>query len=526
MLPRRLIFSVALLFLTATCHRYSGTSCPLPTTSSSELISGGLELLSAGEASKARACLVSGGANLTQIADAQLAVLIESLNTRGLGAGGLTRAAFTSTYLELMSLMVQNKIFTLDELSGLGSPLDVIVLHGQLACLDDRESALTSLAAALREREQPLIREIVARIALGRGDGAAALAHATLAARHARAGISPHEIGAIRNLQLQAALMAEGGVGYVAAATTLSSSGTQVVAASSAISSSSDALASFTALRAIVRRTFVEAGVRLPANDPMAVEGEDSRDGDEGEDERDEEDEEEEDAGNAEIAGALRVAALQNSEARGIGHLASDALLARALAPTAQWMAAASPEAGATFRATGYVALRNLIPHDHFLALSARVKTLFSGGFEHRIAVDADQHRRTLWNDEFSLYIGTRLVPAMSALVGLPLVSVYTFAIKYDKGGILHAHKDRPQNAVSVSLTISHDPSGADPWPIWVSPSGGGEKEGVPIALRPNDALLYGGVDHTHFRRRLKRGSQLQVIFGFRPVNETHCNSQ
>jgi hypothetical protein len=492
------------------------------------LISGGLELLSAGEASEARACLVSGGANLTQIADAQLAILIKSLNTRGVGAGGLTRAAFTSTYLELMSLMVQNKIFTLDELSGLGSPLDVIVLHGQLACLDDRESALTSLAAALKEREQPLIREIVARIALGRGDGAAALAHATLAARHARAGINPHEIGAIRNLQLQAALMAEGGVGYVAAATTLSSSGKQMTAASSATSSSSDALAAFTALRAIVRRTFVEAGIRIPANDPMAVDGEDFLDGDE-EEEEDEEDEgggEEGIEGDAEIAGALRVAAQQNSEARGIGHLASDALLARALAPTTQWMAAASSEAGATFRATGYVALRNLIPHDHFLALSARVKTLFSGGFENRIAVDADQQRRTLWNDEFSLYIGTRLVPAMSALVGLPLVSVYTFAIKYDKGGILHAHKDRPQNAVSVSLTISHDPTGADPWPIWVSPSGGGEKEGVPIALRPNDALLYGGVDHTHFRRRLKRGSQLQVIFGFRPVNETHCNSQ
>ncbi len=44
--------------------------------------------------------------------------------------------------------------------------------------------------------------------------------------------------------------------------------------------------------------------------------------------------------------------------------------------------------------------------------------------------------------------------------------------------------------------------------------------------MEPNDGLFYGGVNHVHFRRPLKEGSSMQVIFGFRDIDPTHCNSQ
>ena len=97
----------------------------------------------------------------------------------------------------------------------------------------------------------------------------------------------------------------------------------------------------------------------------------------------------------------------------------------------------------------------------------------------------------------------------------------------YARVGDLKPHVDREQNAVSLSLNLGQAPADAPPWPLWVAPRGAGEAAGVPLRLAPGDALLYGGVHHTHFRRPLEGAEgSMQVIFGFRDMNEAHCNSQ
>jgi hypothetical protein len=68
----------------------------------------------------------------------------------------------------------------------------------------------------------------------------------------------------------------------------------------------------------------------------------------------------------------------------------------------------------------------------------------------------------------------------------------------------------------------------APPWPLWVVPVGArNESAAVAARMQPNDALLYQGPLSTHFREPLGAGlASMQVIFGFRDVDEAHCNSQ
>ena len=494
--------------------------CPLsPTSSPSELLAGSASLLASGDAASARTCLLIGKAPLADIAIAQLAALTREISLspqRDLPS----HSTFTNTWNELMELMEKLKIFTLSELNELNTPLNVFVLHGQLSCLQDRASALDSLMTALHERENPFIRELVARIALGRGDAVAALSHSTLAVSKLQPGVASHTCGPLLILQLQAAAMLEGSVGFTNTTATTSSTTTTSISSSSRSSSKTlpESYAAFLAVRKLIRLSFKEAHEKFTHDDPM---GKRSVDNDDDDDEEEEE---------------LEGKGLINIRENGITSTTSN-VIAQALARTdAAWLRAAqSPHIAASFRADGYVVLRRLLPPEYFRALTVRVKSLFivGGRGEGRIADDLPQHRQTLWNDELSLYVGLRLVPIMSALVGRPVVSVYTFAIRYEEGGVLHPHKDRQQNSISVSLNIGLEPEDAEPWPLWVSPVNETEAGGIPIALRSNDALLYGGVEHTHFRHTLRApngsvapSSSLQVIFGFREINQAHCNSQ
>jgi hypothetical protein len=500
--------------------------CPLsPTSSPSELLAGSASLLASGDAASARTCLLIGKAPLADIAIAQLAALTREISLSP-QRDRPSHSTFTNTWNELMELMEKLKIFTLSELNELNTPLNVFVLHGQLSCLQDRTSAVDSLMTALHERENPFIRELVARIALGRGDAVAALSHSTLAVSKLQQGAASHTCGPILILQLQAAAMLEGSVGFTNTTVTTTTTATSISSSSSSSSSISssktlpESYAAFLAVRKLIRLSFKEAHEKFTDDDPMGKRSVDYDDDDD--DEKEEEEEELEGKG------------LINIRENGI---TSTNVIAHALARTdAAWLRAAqSPHIAASFRADGYVVLRRLLPPEYFRALTVRVKSLFivGGRGEGRIADDLPQHRQTLWNDELSLFVGLRLVPIMSALVGRPVVSVYTFAIRYEEGGVLHPHKDRQQNSISVSLNIGLEPEDAEPWPLWVSPVNETEAGGIPIALRSNDALLYGGVEHTHFRHPLRApngsgtpSSSIQVIFGFREINQAHCNSQ
>jgi hypothetical protein len=197
------------------------------------------------------------------------------------------------------------------------------------------------------------------------------------------------------------------------------------------------------------------------------------------------------------------------------------------------WLHAATADAAAHFAAHGYVQLSGLLPAPYFTALVERHRRIFmdrSSALAASTRVEYDGHlkRHTAWNEGLSQFVSLRLQPVISALVGTGVSSIYTYSIHYTTGGVLYPHVDRPQNTFSVSLNLGLEDPGAPAWPLHVCPAGTNASSGacVPIIMAPNDALLYRGVEHVHFRHPLEAGTSMQVIFGFRDPAPAHCNSQ
>jgi len=59
------------------------------------------------------------------------------------------------------------------------------------------------------------------------------------------------------------------------------------------------------------------------------------------------------------------------------------------------------------------------------------------------------------------------MIPIMKAKTGMELVPTYSYTRLYEKGNILHRHKDRPSCEISTTLHL-----GGDEWPIFLDPSG------------------------------------------------------
>jgi len=216
----------------------------------------------------------------------------------------------------------------------------------------------------------------------------------------------------------------------------------------------------------------------------------------------------------------------------------------------AAWDTSATPTAAQQWESSGYTVIRGLLPSVFFQALVRRHQELFfpkpSNQLQSDIRVEPDegQKRRLLWDEELSLYIGTRLLPAISFITGETLSNTYTCSIAYSKGGDLKPHIDREQNALSLSLNLGLSPPDSPDWPLYVSPASlhnvseaNSVVEGwdsnphlvnnTPVYLRPNDGLLYRGPRIVHYRYPLQVAeNSMQVIFGFRKIDAGHCNSQ
>ena len=98
-----------------------------------------------------------------------------------------------------------------------------------------------------------------------------------------------------------------------------------------------------------------------------------------------------------------------------------------------------------------------------------------------------------------------RIKPKMEKWTGLKLLETYAYTRLYNKGDVLHRHKDRPECEISTTLNL-----GGDPWPIFIEPNknmgrfvgGGGYRyyethnsKGRQVNLKPGDMLLYKGAD-------------------------------
>ena len=122
------------------------------------------------------------------------------------------------------------------------------------------------------------------------------------------------------------------------------------------------------------------------------------------------------------------------------------------------------------------------------------------------------------------------MIPIMKQRTGLELIPTYSYTRLYEKGNILHRHKDRPSCEISTTLHL-----GGDEWPIFLDPSGQnftiygkeekdksvkpGAPKGVRVDLKVGDMLIYSGCDLEHWREPFQGKVCSQVFLHYNHAN-------
>ena len=119
--------------------------------------------------------------------------------------------------------------------------------------------------------------------------------------------------------------------------------------------------------------------------------------------------------------------------------------------------------------------------------------------------------------------------PIMKAKTGMDLIPTYSYTRLYEKGNILHRHKDRPSCEISTTLHL-----GGDPWPIYLDPTGAdnivsgsetttivkpGAPKGVRVDLKVGDMLIYSGCELEHWREPFQGTVCSQVFLHYNHAN-------
>jgi hypothetical protein len=121
------------------------------------------------------------------------------------------------------------------------------------------------------------------------------------------------------------------------------------------------------------------------------------------------------------------------------------------------------------------------------------------------------------------------MIPIMKAKTGMELLPTYSYTRLYEKGNILHRHKDRPSCEISTTLHL-----GGDEWPIYMDPTGAdnivsgsetttivkpGAPKGTRIDLKVGDMLIYSGCDLEHWREPFQGNVCSQVFLHYNHAN-------
>jgi len=117
------------------------------------------------------------------------------------------------------------------------------------------------------------------------------------------------------------------------------------------------------------------------------------------------------------------------------------------------------------------------------------------------------------------------MIPIMKQRTGLDLIPTYSYTRLYEKGNILHRHKDRPSCEISTTLHL-----GGDEWPIYMDTTGAnnilsgretttvvkpGAPKGVRVDLKVGDMLIYSGCDLEHWREPFQGNVCSQVFLHY-----------
>ena len=125
------------------------------------------------------------------------------------------------------------------------------------------------------------------------------------------------------------------------------------------------------------------------------------------------------------------------------------------------------------------------------------------------------------------------MIPVMKSKTGLDLIPTYSYTRIYEKGNILHRHKDRASCEVSTTLHL-----GGDEWPIFVDPSGQdfvideyknihkpGAPKGVRVDLKQGDMLIYAGCELEHWREPFQGNICSQVFLHYNHANGPYAKT-
>ena len=123
--------------------------------------------------------------------------------------------------------------------------------------------------------------------------------------------------------------------------------------------------------------------------------------------------------------------------------------------------------------------------------------------------------------------------PIMKAKTGMDLVPTYSYTRLYEKGNVLHRHKDRPSCEVSTTLHL-----GGDEWPIFLDPTGGDfvideyaqtikpdAPKGIQVDLKVGDMLIYSGCDLEHWREPFEGTVCSQVFLHYNHANGSYAKT-
>lgn len=116
----------------------------------------------------------------------------------------------------------------------------------------------------------------------------------------------------------------------------------------------------------------------------------------------------------------------------------------------------------------------------------------------------------SIYSDIANEVLLKRIKPIMEKNTGLKLVETYSYARIYQKGNILHRHKDRPSCEISTTINL-----GGDPWPIYLEPSGKTNKKGIKVDLSLGDMLVYRGCELEHWREPFTKNYCVQVFLHY-----------
>lgn len=112
--------------------------------------------------------------------------------------------------------------------------------------------------------------------------------------------------------------------------------------------------------------------------------------------------------------------------------------------------------------------------------------------------------RWSLHNDPAGRVVLRALLPAVAALVGVPVKPSYSYASLYREGAVLPVHTDRPQCEYTLSVLIDHQPMPADgvsPWALRIH--AGPDTEPVDCFPRLGGGILFCGRKLPHGRKPL-----------------------